>query len=62
MLRLFPLGLVLVGLAAGLQRQWLVIDWTRLLTDLGVNVSEGDQPIDFISGSSAIRSRIKRFA
>ena len=47
MLRLFLLGLVLVGLAAGLQRQWLVIDWTRLLTDLGVNVSEGDQPIDF---------------
>ena len=38
---------MLVGLAAGLQRQWLVIDWTRLLTDLGVNVSEGDQPIDF---------------
>ena len=47
MLRLFLLGLVLVGLAAGLQRQWLVIDWTRLLTDLGVNVSEVDQPIDF---------------
>ena len=47
MLRLFLLGLVLVGLAACLQRQWLVIDWTRLLTDLGVNVSEGDQPIDF---------------
>ena len=49
MLRLFLLGLVLVGLSAGLQRQWLglVIDWTRLLTDLGVNVSEGDQPIDF---------------
>ena len=47
MLRLFLLGLVLVGLAAGLQRQWLVIDWARLLTDLGVNVSEGDQPIDF---------------
>ena len=47
MLRLFLLGLVLVGLAAGLQRQWLVIDWTRLFTDLGVNVSEGDQPIDF---------------
>ena len=47
MLRLFLLGLVLVGLAAGLQRQWLVIDWTRLLTDLGVNVSDGDQPVDF---------------
>ena len=47
MLRLFLLGLLLVGLAAGLQRQWLVIDWNRLLTDLGVNVSEGDQPIDF---------------
>ena len=47
MLRLFLLCLVLVGLAAGLQRQWLVIDWTRLLTELGVNVSKGAQPIDF---------------
>ena len=47
MLRLFLLGLVLVGLAAGLQRQWLVIDWTGILTDLGLIVSEGDQPIDF---------------
>ena len=47
MLRLFLLGLVLVGLAAGLQRQWLVIDWNRLLTDLGVDGSDGDQPVDF---------------
>ena len=47
MLRLFLLGLLLVGLAAGLQRQWLVIDWNRLLTDLGVDGSDGDQPVDF---------------
>jgi len=47
LLRLFLLGLVLVGLAAGLQRQWLVIDWGRISDDLGLAVSEGDQPVDF---------------
>ena len=46
-LRLFLLGLVLVGLASGLQRQWLVIDWNRILTDLGLTESEAGQPIDF---------------
>ena len=40
MLRLFLLGLVLVGLTSGLQRQWLVIDWNRILTDLGLTESE----------------------
>ena len=47
MLRLFLLGLVLVGLATGLQRQWLVVDWGRIIDDLGLAVSEGDQPVDF---------------
>ena len=47
LLRLFLLGLVLVGLASGLQRQWLVIDWNRILTDLGLTESEAGQPIDF---------------
>ena len=46
-LRRCLLGLVRVGLASGLQRQWLVIDWNRLLTDLGVDRSDGDQPVDF---------------
>ena len=46
MLRLFLLGLVLVGLATGLQRQWLVIDWNRILNDLDLTVSEGGQPVD----------------
>lgn len=47
MLRLFLLGLVLVGLATGLQRQWLVIDWNRILNDLDLTVSKGGQPVDF---------------
>lgn len=47
MLRLFLLGLVLVGLAVGLQRQWLVVDWGRIIDDLGLTVSEGDQPVGF---------------
>ena len=47
MLRLFLLGLVLVGLAAGLQRQWLVVDWSRIVDDLGLTLSDGDQPVDF---------------
>ena len=46
-LRLFLLGLLLVGLATGLQRQWLVIDWNRILTDLGLTESEVGRPIDF---------------
>ena len=47
MLRLFLLGLVLVGLAAGLQRQWLVIDWSRIQDDLGVQPSSDQEPFDF---------------
>ncbi len=47
MLRLFLLGLVLVCLAAGLQRQWLVVNWSRIVDDLGLTLSDGDQPVDF---------------
>ena len=47
MLRLFLLGLVLVGLATGLQRQWLVVDWSRIVDDLGLTLSDGDQPVHF---------------
>jgi len=47
LLRLFLLGLVLVCLAAGLQRQWLVVDWSRVVDDLGLTLSDGDQPVDF---------------
>ena len=47
MLRLFLLVFVLVGLATGLQRQWLVVDWGRMIDDLGLAVSEGEQPVDF---------------
>ena len=47
MLRLFLLGLVLVGLAAGLQRQWLVIDWSRIQDDLGVQPPSDQERFDF---------------
>tara|TARA_B100001094_G_scaffold37319_1_gene31574 strand:- start:674 stop:838 length:165 start_codon:yes stop_codon:yes gene_type:complete len=47
LLRLFLLGLVLVCLAAGLQRQWLVVNWSRIVDDLGLTLSDGDQPVDF---------------
>ena len=32
MLRLLLLGLMLVGLATGLHREWLVVDWVKLMT------------------------------
>jgi hypothetical protein len=38
---------VLVCLAAGLQRQWLVVNWIRIVDDLGLTLSDGDQPVDF---------------
>tara|TARA_B100001173_G_scaffold72428_1_gene61573 strand:+ start:2154 stop:2318 length:165 start_codon:yes stop_codon:yes gene_type:complete len=47
LLRLFLLGLVLVCLAAGLQRQWLVVDWSRIVDDVGLTLLDDDQPVDF---------------
>ncbi|MEB3246491.1 MAG: hypothetical protein VKJ63_01355 [Synechococcus sp.] len=47
MLRLLLLGLLLVGIATGLRQQWLVIDWARMLNDLGMPFAEDDEPVDF---------------
>ena len=47
MLRLLLLGLLLVGIATGLRQQWLVLDWTRMLNDLGMPFAEDAKPIDF---------------
>ncbi|MBL6803151.1 MAG: hypothetical protein ISQ52_08665 [Synechococcus sp. BS307-5m-G38] len=47
MLRLLLLGLLLVGIATGLRQQWLVLDWTRMLNDLGMPFAEDGKPIDF---------------
>lgn len=47
MLRLLLLGLLLVGIATGLRQQWLVLDWTRMLNDLGMPFAEDGEPIDF---------------
>lgn len=47
MLRLLLLGLLLVGIATGLRQQWLVLDWTRMLNDLGMPFVEDGEPIDF---------------
>ena len=47
MLRLLLLGLLLVGIATGLRQQWLVLDWTRMLNDLGMPFAVDDEPIDF---------------
>jgi hypothetical protein len=47
LLRLLLLGLLLVGIATGLRQQWLVLDWTRMLNDLGMPFAEDGEPIDF---------------
>ena len=47
MLRLLLLGLMLVGLATGLHREWLVVDWVKLTEDLGLAEPDDAEPIDF---------------
>ena len=47
MLRLLLLGLMLVGLATGLQRQWLIVDWVKLTDDLGLPALDEAEPLDF---------------
>ena len=47
MLRLLLLGLMLVGLATGLHREWLVVDWVKLTDDLGLAAPDDAVPIDF---------------
>ena len=48
MLRLFLLGLLLVGLATGLRNQWLTVNWNKMLEDMGLTVADTEkEPIDF---------------
>ena len=47
MLRLLLLGLLLVGLATGVSRQWLRLDLDRLKQDFGLDSSEGQESFDF---------------
>ena len=47
MLRLLLLGLMLVGLATGLHRKWLVVDWVKLTDDLGLVAPDDAEPFDF---------------
>ena len=47
MLRLLLLGLMPVGLATGLHRQWLIVDWVKLTDDLGLPALDEAEPLDF---------------
>lgn len=47
MLRIFLLGLVLIGLATGLRNQWFNLNWDNLLEDVGLPGLKNSQPIDF---------------
>ena len=47
MLRLLLLGLMLVGLATALHRQWLIVDWVKLTDDLGLPAPDEAEPLDF---------------
>ena len=47
MLRLLLLGLMLVGLATGLHREWLVVDWVQLTDDLRLAAPDDAEPFDF---------------
>ena len=48
MLRLFLLGLLLVGLATGFRNQWLTVNWNKMLGDMGLPAADTEEePIDF---------------
>ena len=47
MLRLLLLGLMLVGLATGLHRRGLIVDWVKLTDDLGLPAPDEAEPLDF---------------
>lgn len=36
MIRLFLLGVLLLGLGVGVQRKWLLLDWPRMARDLNL--------------------------
>ena len=45
MLRLLLLGLLLVGLATGVSRQWLRIDLNRLRDDFGLTTTDEQESL-----------------
>ncbi|MCX5931695.1 MAG: hypothetical protein NTW83_07675 [Cyanobacteria bacterium] len=45
MIRWLLLGGLVFGLAQGLQKQWVVIDWCRLKTDLSIPSLTNLQPL-----------------
>ena len=47
MLRIFVLGLVLVGLALGLRNQWIEVNLGNLLNDAGLSDQDQSEPFDF---------------
>ena len=46
-LRLFLLGLLLIGLATGVRNQWFQVNLDRLLEDIGLQGVGGEKPFDF---------------
>lgn len=46
-LRLFLLGLLLLGLATGFRNQWLQVNWDAFLEDIGLMRSNSGEPFDF---------------
>ncbi len=38
---------MLVGLATGLHRQWLIVDWVKLTDHLGLPAPDDSEPLDF---------------
>jgi len=47
-LRLFLLGLLLVGLATGFRNQWLTVNWNKMLGDMGLPAADTEEePSDF---------------
>lgn len=46
MLRLFLLGLLLLGLATGFRYQWLELNWSRFIDDVGLPVPEPGDGFD----------------
>ena len=46
-LRLFLLGLLLIGLATGVRNQWFQVNLDRLLEDIGLQGESGEKPFDF---------------
>ena len=47
MLRVFLLGLLMVGLGVGFRRQWLQLNWDRLRQDIDLIPADAPENLDF---------------